>query len=102
MSSRLRARYALFLLTLVYVANFVDRQLIGILAQPIKQELGLSDTSLGLLTGLGFALFYTTLGIPVARIAERRSRVAVIAVSITIWSAMTAVGGLARSFPHLL
>lgn len=102
MSTHRRARYALFLLTLVYVANFVDRQLIGILAQPIKQELGLSDTSLGLLTGLGFALFYTTLGIPVARIAERRSRVAVIAVSITIWSAMTALGGLARSFPHLL
>jgi predicted MFS family arabinose efflux permease len=97
-----RPRYALFLLSLVYVFNFVDRQLIGILAQPIKQELGLSDTMLGLLSGLAFAIFYTTLGVPVARIAERRSRVAVIAVAITIWSAMTALGGLARSVPHLM
>jgi predicted MFS family arabinose efflux permease len=95
-------RYALALLTLLYVANFVDRQLIGILGQPIKQELGLSDAQLGMLGGLAFALFYTTLGIPIARIAERRSRVAVIGVSVAIWSVMTALGGLARGFPHLL
>jgi predicted MFS family arabinose efflux permease len=98
----IRPRYALILLTLVYVVNFVDRQLIGILSQPIKQELGLSDTMLGLLSGLTFAIFYTTLGVPVARIAERGSRVKVIAVSIAIWSMMTALGGLARSVPHLL
>jgi predicted MFS family arabinose efflux permease len=95
-------RYALVLLTLLYIANFVDRQLIGILGQPIKQELGLSDAQLGLLSGLAFAIFYTTLGIPVARIAERRSRVAVIGVSVAIWSAMTALGGFARGFPHLM
>jgi predicted MFS family arabinose efflux permease len=100
--TKAKRRYALLLLTLLYVANFVDRQLIGILGQPIKQELGLSDAQLGLLGGLAFAIFYTTLGIPVARIAERRSRVAVIGASVTIWSLMTAFGGLARGFPMLL
>ncbi len=97
-----RPRLALALLTLLYVANFVDRQLIGILGQSIKQDLGLSDAQLGLLNGLAFAIFYTTLGVPVARIAERRSRVSVIALSVTIWSAMTALSGLVRGFPHLL
>jgi MFS transporter, Spinster family, sphingosine-1-phosphate transporter len=90
------------LLTLVYVLNFVDRQLVGILAQPIKLELGLSDKALGALTGVAFALFYTGLGLPIARVAERRSRVGVIAVSLAFWSAMTAVCGLARSFPQLV
>jgi len=93
---------ALILLTLIYVANFVDRQLISILGQPIKEELGLSDAQLGLLGGLAFALFYTTLGIPIARVAERRSRVAVIAISFGLWSVMTALAGAARTFPHLL
>lgn len=94
--------WPLALLTLVYVANFVDRQLIGILGQPIKVELGLSDTQLGLLGGLAFALFYTTLGIPIARLAERRSRVAVIAASLAVWSGATALCGVARGFPELL
>jgi predicted MFS family arabinose efflux permease len=90
------------LLTLVYVLNFIDRQLVGILAQPIKAELALSDKALGLLTGVAFALFYTTLGLPIARLAERRSRVGVIAISLALWSAMTALCGLARSFPLLV
>ncbi|WP_404713539.1 spinster family MFS transporter [Sphingomonas sp. MMS24-J13] len=97
-----RPRLALVLLSLLYAANFVDRQMTAVLAQPIKQELGLSDQQLGLLTGLFFAIFYTTAGIPVARIAERRSRVAVIAVSVALWSAMTALSGLARNYTHLL
>lgn len=102
MPALVRPNYALALLTLIYVFNFVDRQLIGILAQPIKQELGLSDATLGLLSGLAFAIFYTTLGVPVARIAERRSRIGVIAVAIAVWSAMTALGGLARTLPLLV
>ena len=97
-----KPRATLALLTIIYVANFVDRQLVGILAQPMKMELGLSDAQLGLLGGLAFALFYTTLGLPIARIAERRSRVGVIALSLALWSVMTASCGLARSFPQLL
>jgi MFS transporter, Spinster family, sphingosine-1-phosphate transporter len=90
------------LLTFVYVLNFVDRQLVTILAQPMKAELGLSDRALGTLTGVAFALFYTTLGLPIARMAERRSRVGVIAIALALWSAMTALCGLARTFPQLV
>jgi predicted MFS family arabinose efflux permease len=97
-----RARLALALLTLTYVVNFVDRQLIGILGQPMKAELGLSDRQLGMLGGLAFALFYTILGLPIARLAERRSRVGIIAASLGLLSAMTALCGIARSFPALL
>lgn len=98
----MKTRLPLFLLTALYVLNFVDRQLIGILGQPIKAELGLTDAQLGLLGGLAFALFYTGLGVPVARLAERRSRVGVIAGSIAIWSAATAASGLVSRFPHVL
>ena len=97
----MKARRPLLLLTSIYVLNFVDRQLVGILGQPMKEDLGLSDGELGLLSGLAFALFYTALGIPVARIAERRGRRVVIAASLALWSAMTALCGEARSFPML-
>lgn len=96
-----RARLALVLLTLVYVVNFVDRQLVGIVGQAMKADLGLSDKQLGMLGGLAFALFYTILGIPIARIAERRSRIGVVAVSLALWSAMTAACGLAANFTAL-
>ena len=95
-------RYALGLLTTVYVVNFVDRQVLSILMQSIKQDLGLSDLQLGLLSGTAFGIFYATLGIPIARIADRVSRKGVIAVSLTIWSAMTALCGSASSFFSLL
>lgn len=97
-----RNRWPLVLLTLVYVLNFVDRQLVGILGQPMKMELGLSDRQLGMLSGVAFSLFYTTLGLPVARLAERRSRVGVIAFSLSLWSLMTAFCGLARGLPALV
>ena len=95
-------RYALGLLTTVYVVNFVDRQVLSILMQSIKQDLGLSDLQLGLLSGTAFGIFYATLGIPIARIADRVSRKGVMAVSLTIWSAMTALCGSASSFFSLL
>lgn len=95
-------RWPLALLTLVYVLNFIDRQLVGVLGQPMKAELGLSDRQLGLLSGVAFALFYTTLGLPVARLAERRSRTGIIALSLLIWSAMTALCGVARTVPQLI
>jgi len=81
----------------VYVFNFVDRQVVGILVGPIQQDLGLSDTVMGLLMGLAFALFYTLAGIPIARLADRHSRRDVIAVSLTLWSGLTAATGLAAN-----
>lgn len=91
----------LALLLLVYIFNFADRVLLGVMAVPIKLELGLTDTQLGLLGGTAFALFYATLGVPIAWIADRRSRSWIITISLTIWSAFTAVCGLATSFLHL-
>jgi MFS family permease len=80
----------------------VDRQILAILIQPIKTEFGLSDAQLGLIGGLAFALFYSTLGIPIARLADRSNRVNIIAVSLALWSLFTALTGLARNFWHLL
>lgn len=96
------AYYALGLLMLVYVINFVDRQVLSILMEPIRKDLGLSDTQLGLLSGLGFALFYAAAGLPIARLADKTSRRNIIAGSLAVWSAMTAVCGLVTSFPQLL
>ena len=95
-------RYVLWLLFTVYVFNFLDRQIFNTLLEPIKQEFEFSDTQMGLLGGLAFALFYSTLGIPIARLADQRSRVNIIAFSVVIWSAATAVTGFAKSFTHLL
>lgn len=90
--------YILFILVLVYTFNFIDRQIIGILAVPIKLDLGLTDTQLGLMGGLAFALFYTGLGIPVAILADRFSRTWIMTGALAIWSAMTAACGLATNF----
>jgi predicted MFS family arabinose efflux permease len=97
-------RVTLWILLIVYIFNFIDRQIVNILAEPIARDLGLSDTQIGLMTGLAFALFYTVLGIPIARFADRSStsRPAVIAVSLAIWSGMTALCGLAQNFSQLL
>ena len=92
---------ALFMLVLVYTFNFIDRQIVGILAVPIKADLGLSDSQLGLMGGLAFALFYTGLGIPIAMLADRTSRTWIITIALALWSAMTAVCGLAQNFWHL-
>ena len=88
----------------VYVFNFLDRQIITILAEPIARELHLSDTQIGLLAGLSFALLYSALGLPIARYADRPTtdRVRVIAIAVAVWSLMTAACGLSRSFTQLL
>jgi MFS family permease len=91
----------LAILLLAYIFNFIDRQIIGVLAVPIKTDLALSDSQLGLMGGLAFALFYTGLGIPIAWLADRKSRVTIIAVSVAVWSAFTAVCGLAQNFWQL-
>jgi len=93
--------YVLFILVLVYTFNFIDRQIIGILAVPIKADLGLTDTELGLMGGLAFALFYTGLGIPIAMLADRFSRTWIMTAALAIWSAMTAMSGLATNFWQL-
>jgi predicted MFS family arabinose efflux permease len=95
------ARTLLGLLVVLYVINYVDRQILSVLLEPIKLDLGVSDTAMGLLTGLAFALFYTTAGIPIARWADRGSRRNVILVGVVVWSAMTALCGLARNFSQL-
>ena len=100
-SSMPGARTMLALLVLLYVINYIDRQILSVLLEPIKQELAVSDTAMGLLTGLAFALFYTTAGIPIARWADRGSRRNVVIVGVVVWSAMTAVSGLARNFWQL-
>ncbi len=84
-----------------YTSSHVDRNIVGILMQPIKMELGLSDTQLGFLSGFAFALFYATLGIPIALWADRGNRRNIIAYAITIWSGMTTVCGLAGNFAQL-
>ena len=83
-------------------SNFIDRSILGILVQPIKEDLGVSDTMMGFLGGIAFAAFYTVLGIPIARLADKGSRVNVIAVSLTLWSGATALCGMALNFWHLL
>ncbi|MFT3967713.1 MAG: MFS transporter [Sphingobium sp.] len=95
-------RYALFLLFCAYTINYVDRQVITILQDPIKAELGLSDTQLGLMTGLSFALFYAVLGVPIARLADIRPRKTIITLSMALWSGMTALCAAAGSFATLL
>ena len=94
--------YALSILVVVYTFNFIDRQILSILMEAIKLDLGLSDTQLGLLSGFAFAMFYATLGIPIARWADRRNRRNLIALALAVWSAMTAISGLALNFWHLL
>jgi predicted MFS family arabinose efflux permease len=92
---------ALILLTAVGTMNFVDRQILSVLAEPIRQELGLSDTQLGLLTGLSFALFYAIMGVPAAMLADRYHRVRLVAAACLMWSFFTGACGSAQSFVQL-
>ena len=94
--------YAVGLLTFIYTANYVDRQIVAILLQSIKLDMGLSDTQLGLLSGLAFAIFYATLGIPIAYLADRMSRKKIIIVSLSLFSVMTIICGYAQNFAQLL
>lgn len=95
------ARRVLAMLLLVYSFNYLDRQILGILAAPIKADLGLSDQQFGAIGGLAFALLYSTLAIPFALLADRTRRSAVIAVALAIWSGFTALCGAATGFTQL-
>ena len=95
-------RYALWLLLVIYSFNFLDRQVINILAEPIKQDLNLKDWQLGMMSGFAFAIFYTVLGVPIARLAERRNRPLIIAGALAAWSAFTVLCGMAQNFVQLI
>lgn len=99
--SALYAWYTVGVLTLLYTFSFVDRQILTLLFGPIKHDLGISDTQVSLLSGIAFAGLYALLGIPIARLTDRGNRVAIITAGMLLWSAMTAVCGLARSFWQL-
>ncbi|MCA8904885.1 MAG: MFS transporter, partial [Hyphomonas sp.] len=94
--------YVLLLLTLVYTFNHIDRQILVILLEPIKADLKLDDAQLGWLTGLVFAVFYATLGVPIAMWADRGNRRNIIVLALVIWSGMTALSGLAHQYWQLL
>ena len=89
------------LLFLIYAFNFLDRQIISILAIPIKEDLGLTDEQLGLLGGIAFALLYSTLGVPIAWFADRFNRTWIMTAALTIWSGFTALSGFAQNFMQL-
>lgn len=94
-------RYVLGLLAVVYTFNFIDRQILAILLPAIKAEFGLSDTILGFLAGSAFALFYATLGVPIALLADRWNRRNLIALALAVWSGMTALSGAAANVTQL-
>ncbi len=96
--------YTMTILFVIYALNMLDRQIVNILAEPIKRDLGISDAEIGILTGLAFAVFYTFLGIPIARITDRHevNRSRLLAVCLTLWSGMTALCGLAANYWQLL
>ena len=101
-ASRKTAYYTLVVLTIVYSFNFIDRQLLAILQEAIKADLGLSDGQLGLLTGFAFAAFYVIAGIPIARWADRSNRRDIVALSLFLWSFMTAISGFVQNYTQLL
>ncbi len=94
--------YVLLLLMVVYIFNFIDRQILVILQESIKAELDLSDKQLGLLSGFTFAVFYVVCGIPIARWADRYNRVNIVSVSLVVWSGMTALSGFVANYLQLL
>jgi len=93
--------FAIVLLTIVYGFNFIDRQIVGILAPFIQKDLGLTNTELGLLIGLAFAIFYTLVAIPIAWLADRYSRVNILSMALATWSGFTALTGLATNFMQI-
>lgn len=95
------AWYVVFILFLAFTVSYIDRQIISLLVDPIKADLGISDTQIGLLQGFAFTVFYTFAGIPLGRLADRKNRKVIITVGMFLWSLMTAACGLAKSFGAL-
>ncbi len=95
-------RFVLVMLTIVYAFNFIDRQILVILQEPIKQDMGLSDAQLGLLSGFTFAVVYVTAGIPIAYWADRGNRRNIVSLALAVWSGMTAISGFVQNYTQLL
>ncbi len=95
------AWYMVVVLTIAYILSFVDRYILGLLAEPIKADLGLTDLQLGLLLGPAFGLFYIFMGLPLGWLADRKRRTLIVSIGIFVWSAATVASGLAKSFWHL-
>ncbi|WP_109354027.1 MFS transporter [Sphingorhabdus sp. EL138] len=95
------AWYTVFMLTIAYVVSFVDRYILGLMIEPIKTDLGLSDTQIGLLLGPAFAIFYVTMGLPFGWLVDRKKRTWIISAGIAVWSAATVLSGFARNFVQL-
>ena len=93
--------YVTILLTIIYILSFVDRQILSLLVEPIKNDMDLSDTQIGLLMGASFAIFYSTMGLPLGWLADNMPRKYLLGAGLAIWSAATALSGLAQSFRHL-
>lgn len=96
--SRPYAWYVVFILTLAYTCSFIDRQILTLLIEPIRRDLEINDTQFSLLGGLAFTIFYTFMGIPLARLADQTNRRNLMTAGVAFWSLMTAVSGLARGF----
>ena len=97
-----RTHLSLALLALVYIFSVIDRQIIAILMEPIKNEFGASDTQMGLLSGLAFGLFYAALGVPVGKLSDKYNRRMIVAVCCSLWSLATVACGFAGQFWQLL
>ena len=93
--------YVVGILTLAYISSFIDRQILSLLVEPIKRDLKITDTQISLLMGLSFGIFYTLLGIPIARLSDLKSRKHIVAWGIGLWSLMTAICGMAGNFTQL-
>ncbi|MCR5880931.1 MFS transporter [Phenylobacterium sp. J367] len=100
-SSMAYSYFVVFILAVVYTLNFLDRQIVAILAEPIRKDLNLTDTQLGMLGGIVFAAFYTTFGLPVAWLADRARRVWIISGACALWSLFTVLCGTAQNFVQL-
>jgi predicted MFS family arabinose efflux permease len=96
-----KAWYAVGVFAVVLMLNFLDRGIVSLLVPQLKQDLGLSDTQVGLIMGFAFACFYMVVGYPIARLADSKSRRAIIGVGLATWSFMTALCGIAQSFWQL-
>ena len=94
--------YVVGVLTFVYIFSFIDRQILSLLVRPLRRDLGISDTQVSVLMGFSFAVFYTFCGIPLGRLADTRSRRSIIAAGFVVWSAFTALCGLAKNFAQML
>lgn len=95
------AWYMVIVLTVAYILSFVDRYILGLLIEPVKADLGLTDTQIGWLLGFAFSIFYATMGIPLGILADRKRRTFIVSAGIAVWSIATAASGLARNFWHM-